>query len=596
MKYLSFTISNYRAIEGPLKINLENTSLLPLVGINECGKTTILQAIYCFDFTNDDLFNSRHLKDTKNLYKTAHEVSPIITAKIDYPFNYLKNTIELVISEIRKEEQKSEENQMPVLSTQLSSTLKSIVEEKKTYDGTLTINRNLTTKKYTIDPINKIIKEFPLKAQNRLAREIIYGLPFILYNDDFMDRPPGRIKIPSTGVNSEWLSIYERVFEAADPKYSLSGLVLEKDEKTRKSIISDVKDMLNKKLAKAWKTFSLSKHGSLDLDLTLEIDEKDNSAELIIQVVEKIGKKDRYFDIIDRSKGFLWFFNFVMKLEFNPKIAGEKNNTIYLLDEPGSYLHASAQEKLCKKIKEISEKHGKVIYCTHSHYLLNPDVIPLSNIYIVEKTNQKAVNAIPLSEHRPSSKNNSAYQPIQEAIQMPAFSEIRKDIIVIAVEGIYDKYTIEIFGTLNTISEYYILPGTSAASIIQSIQYLNGFGRNYIALWDNDKEGREKLNLASKLFGEQESFRFALLPSEEGRNRKMETMISEEDYSFMKKELMLNSDCSYEKIISSLYFSNPSKRKEIISNVSQKTKDNFNILQKVFEKIITKFTSHEKEI
>ena len=51
MKYKSFSISNYRAIKAPLTIDLSKR-IVPLVGVNECGKTTILQAIFCFDENN----------------------------------------------------------------------------------------------------------------------------------------------------------------------------------------------------------------------------------------------------------------------------------------------------------------------------------------------------------------------------------------------------------------------------------------------------------------------------------------------------------------------------------------------------------------
>jgi predicted ATPase len=73
------------------------------------------------------------------------------------------------------------------------------------------------------------------------------------------------------------------------------------------------------------------------------------------------GQK-RYFNLKDRSKGFYWFFNFVIKLEFNHKLNGSENNAIYLLDEPGSYLHPNAQLMLCEKIKKLSE-NNKVVYC-----------------------------------------------------------------------------------------------------------------------------------------------------------------------------------------------------------------------------------------
>lgn len=70
MRYLSFEIKNYRAISS-LVVQLD-AKLIPLVGINECGKTTILQAIYSFDNTNDAEYEGRHLESIQNLYDTVY--------------------------------------------------------------------------------------------------------------------------------------------------------------------------------------------------------------------------------------------------------------------------------------------------------------------------------------------------------------------------------------------------------------------------------------------------------------------------------------------------------------------------------------------
>ena len=76
MEYLSFTIENYKAITNKVDINLKN-KLIPIIGINECGKTTILQAIYAFDSNNDNLFNKTHITNIKN-------IKPILDSYIDY--------------------------------------------------------------------------------------------------------------------------------------------------------------------------------------------------------------------------------------------------------------------------------------------------------------------------------------------------------------------------------------------------------------------------------------------------------------------------------------------------------------------------------
>ena len=67
MKYLKFRIKNYRAIKD-LEIDLEKNSLIPIIGINECGKTTILKAIFAFDWVNDNLLEGRSCRKSLKIY------------------------------------------------------------------------------------------------------------------------------------------------------------------------------------------------------------------------------------------------------------------------------------------------------------------------------------------------------------------------------------------------------------------------------------------------------------------------------------------------------------------------------------------------
>src|SRR6266705_3385218 len=71
MRYTKFTIRDYRAITGPLVIDIGKKGLIPIIGINESGKTTILHALFAFDHYNDDLNDGRHLEDINNLYQTS---------------------------------------------------------------------------------------------------------------------------------------------------------------------------------------------------------------------------------------------------------------------------------------------------------------------------------------------------------------------------------------------------------------------------------------------------------------------------------------------------------------------------------------------
>jgi len=547
MKYLAFYINNYRAIEGELVIDLTKNPLIPLVGINECGKTTILQAICCFDSFNDDEYEGKHFKDLRNLYNIKSNCDPIIKAKIEMNYIDFKEMYQSEITSYNAKKKPVEQlsNKIPITKNEFKHVI---------------ISRNLNTKEYKIENINNI----PIEINSTLAEEFLFQMPYILYNDDFIDRAPNCIEIPESSMifTTGWLGIFERLFKATSPEYSLSKITKEQDPRIINGILSDVEETLNATLSKAWKKLALDSDSGTIIRLDLKKNTVNNKQvhTLEIKVVEKIDTKDRYFDVIDRSKGFLWFFNFVMKLEFNPRVLDEReNSTIYLLDEPGSYLHNSAQEKLCSKLVSISKKHGTVIYCTHSHMLLNPKHIPLNSIYIVQKTKNKKIIAQPISEVKTRNENTYAFQPIHEALQLPALNTSIKKDKAIVVEGIYDKYVIEL---LIDTSNYSIIPSTSANAIVKNIQYLIGFGIDYIALWDNDKEGRKEYNNAKEIFGAYESKKFDLLPLQDKDKRRMEEMFTKDDLEMIRIELKQQPPALYDNLIVDLYYSEKSVRKK----------------------------------
>ncbi len=74
----------------------------------------------------------------------------------------------------------------------------------------------------------------------------------------------------------------------------------------------------------------------------------------------------------DRSAGFTWFFSFLVKFS---QVQKSQGNVIILLDEPGLNLHAKAQSDLLRYFKEkLGPKH-QVIYTTHSPFMVPVDEI-----------------------------------------------------------------------------------------------------------------------------------------------------------------------------------------------------------------------------
>lgn len=267
-----------------------------------------------------------------------------------------------------------------------------------------------------------------------------------------------------------------------------------------------------------------------------------------------------------------------MKTRFNPKIAGKVEDTIFLLDEPGSYLHSSAQDKLSGKLKEISQKFGIVIYCTHSHHLLNPDNIPLRNIHIVEKTKSKKINLLTIDKYKSKSEKINALQPVYEALQLPLIELFTDSSTLLLVEGINDKYILETFIRLP--NGLRILPGTSADSILKNIPYMLTYDKKFFCLWDNDGEGVLNQKRARNQFKIDDGL-LVLLPLEGRQTRRMEDMLAEEDYVKLRQELSLDSTANYDLIIPTLFFTEKRKQAKIVSAMSAQTKESFRILEKM---------------
>lgn len=595
MEYSKFIIKNYRAIKGPLEIDLKN-KIVPLVGINECGKTTILQAIFAFDYANDELNGGKQVKEISNLYALEDEL-----CEIKAIVNISKEEFVALINKVAKnnenrmltnkgkqesldaesDEYKNLSNQNEILENMNNIYLEILEKINEKYDEDIIsfeLTRVLAEEGNSYHLNNKILNKISnyKEVEETLGNEVIDKLPPILYSDDFNDRPPEEVKLTIDGNSSEWEKIYSRVFNDALGKndYSIYSLY-EVDGRRRKSTLSEVSKYLSNNLTDAWSRFSSEKKKitiSFDIEEVIENDNKNRI--LRINIIEDVNGQERTFGISDRSKGFIWYYNFIMKIQFSPK-QSNNNNAVFLLDEPGSYLHETAQNELCKKLVEISKEEGIVIYCTHSPQLLNPAYIPLNSINIVAKTKSK-ISCSSIGNAKTTSLKTTAFQPVYEALQIPEFKFIDREHKIVTVEGIYDKYALEMF--TNVEDNIIFFGSANAKSIRDNIQYFIAFNIPYMALWDNDGAGQTHYESAKKEFGTFESNNFYLLPNLHNKGKvRMEEMFEEEDMKMINNILELPVDSSYTITMGTLYYSkNRSKLlKEIKSNLSPNTKSNF---------------------
>lgn len=521
MKIHSFTIKKYRAIEN-VYVPISST-LIPIIGVNESGKTSVLQAILAFDKLKDNYNKGEHL-NYKNKFNLGNQPAAEILAKIEIDSQHELNEI---IAALDFND-----------SDAIIENLKDYFSEKKNFF----IGRNLETKKYFVEgfPVDK-------SKSLRFAKAIYNAMPYILYFDDFSDRVPENIIFQQNytddqehgkGEKAEWKYLIEEIFKrATNGDCSLGDFFKIKDEDEKQGRLSDVKDTLNSEIIADWK--KLKQKGRAfaedeeDLELKVEFSALPTGEfGFSFKVIDKSKEgKSRQFDVTTRSKGFQWFFNFTMKLKFNAKYQDKPEGAIYLLDEPGSYLHSSAQEELLKELKDIS-KLNTILYCTHSQHLLDPDFVNVRNIKIAEK---ESGNIQLKGFGESGTKNNlGALTPLYDALQIKAHVLSKGMDNVILTEGITDYYffkmlfTFSIYKTPNNVE---IIPGAGASQLKDLISLAITFSNKYMVLLDSDLAGNKAYDDYLSFFGSEESkniFKYKIINKSDNKVL-LEDFLSESD-------------------------------------------------------------------
>lgn len=556
MKIIEYRIRNYKAVEDTaIKLNY---SLNPIIGVNESGKTTILSAILAFDKNRDKVNSGIHLE-----YKNKYSIGTTKDSKI---------TASIILD-------KKELDELRKILNLHSETLECNYLSKFTEKTSFILTRELSSpeKEYTLDD-----NVFLERNKKQIILFLLKNLPYILYFDDFTDRVPEEIMFKddysSTGKltnskNREWQEIIVEIFRRAevegidDDENPLKSFLHLKDKDQKDDILSDIEDVLNNEIIAEWKRIKKSgfKNFADDSDnLSLEL--KYEGTTFTFKVRDKSNKeKKRTFNVSERSKGFQWFFNYMIKLKFNPRYKFKKENSIFLLDEPGSYLHSSAQSELLKELKSVSEKNT-IVYCTHSQYLLNPNTIKLGSIKIAEKKSSK-ISLIEYGKYK-SKDDRGALSTVYQALNVNFTSDFVGKIVI--TEGITDFYFFDLLNKHTNVFtiNFKIIPGAGSGNSTNLISVGLSFSENFVLLFDND-EGARALKKYKKEFGEHIMNHFHLYSKTE--RFALEDFICEED---RVKLINLTKTEDLKRALAILYYDlDENIKKDFICNLNKKTID-----------------------
>ena len=508
MKYKSFYIKNYKGIKD-LKLELDkdpNSNIITLVGLNESGKTSILEAI--------SLIHNE---------PNANEVHKLIPKNRKFNFT---DTIEVTaFLELETEDEKNinsfckgigfkNNNPIKNVSQSLVYSFKNseFIPAESGITWEFELEGLLKNKRYS-RKFSSENEEF-LKVQEYVVQNLI---PPLIYYPNFLFDFPNRIYLEESKDEEKEQATYRAVLD--DIMDTLNeGLTIEEhiiyrlknksegSDEALESTIERISIQITKVVFSAWGQLFDSK--GKEIKLKTGIDESNGLAYLEVKLKEGLNQ----FQISERSLGFKWFFTFLLFTEFRKNRSGEKGEILFLLDEPASNLHSTAQKNLLTTFQKLVS-NCKLIYTTHSHHLINPKWLSSAYIiknkaldytqefdYISDNTDVEAILYKQFVVKHPEQR--TYFQPILDALEYsPGHLEEVNNIVIL--EGKNDYYTFKYINEVILNNKYVInfYPGNGADRNNQIIATYLAWHRDFIILLDGDKAGEEAKKRYLKEFG-----------------------------------------------------------------------------------------------
>ena len=490
---------------------------IALVGLNESGKTTILEAL---DYLQLGINDSDPL-DLLGLHRDdAHALIPISERS---NFN---GSIQIAVTVDLNDEDKEELRQFlydrdfRVTSLSDSFSVKDDYSfENSTYQGRKASWQFNPKGTYKRGRIPRGLVQYPdlWKETISFLRE---RMPIIWYFPNFLFDFPRRIYIdtvdPDDSKESFYRHLLAEVLSSVDSSATIEQHISQRissnnspDKTALNQLLLQLGRRITEDVFESWNEI-FQRPPSTRAIFKADIDEEGNRyLELSIE------DHDGLYYIDERSLGFRWFFVFSLVAKYKGRVANQSQDIIYLFDEPASNLHAGAQSQLLASLGHLSTD-CTIIYTTHSHHLINPHW--LENTYIVRNKGFDFDNAgvdytsrrtdITIERYRSFANKHPDqtryFQPILDVLDYrPSQLEMVSDVVMI--EGKNDFYTLaymyERFADENKAKEFQMIPGTGAGSLDSVIRLYLGWAKNFVVLLDSDEEGQKQKRRYLKTFG-----------------------------------------------------------------------------------------------
>jgi predicted ATP-dependent endonuclease of OLD family len=530
MRFIGFTIKNFKGI-GEVTLDLEpaGANVFTLIGLNESGKTTILEAINHQSVMIDELVslygeagNRRSSEELSKLVPKSEQSDFSDKIQIGAKLAFARGERESIIEKVEKECKCTLSPESipvnPILTREYEFKDSDYKSTRSFYNFTAQYRsaRAQTFKRTTDD--SEVWKSITHHLRNRI--------PEIAYFPTFLFNQPERIYLtPHTGEsqsNALYRTIIENIARSlakpldvqrhlverliseetwVDGVFSLIGLTRSKQQQIT-AAKNEISNHLTRAVFQSWsKTFG-GDIGGREILLNVAVESEDGKEPLAYATFE-IKDEGGQYEIRERSLGFRWFFSFILFTLFGANKTPGKS-TLFLLDEPASNLHSRAQMQLLESFSRITGAGNQIIYSTHSHYMINPDWLDqafiVSNAAIdydkaYQNDNVESKTDITAKRYRAFVGENpdkvTYFQPVLDKLDVaPSRLDLVKKSVL--VEGKGDYRILEYISRFGVGSkrDFAIVPTRGAAGMDELVGLFLGWSVPFVICLDDDREGQ----------------------------------------------------------------------------------------------------------
>ncbi len=514
MKLTKVVIHRYKSIENEQAFDIDDLVTV-FVGMNESGKTALLEAIAKSNYFEDDekfQFNDTfdYPRKFKKAYDRSEEVEPVITCTYQLSKDFIKSVSETFTInpfngdyiEITTDYENDYEvtgfdiDKNQIIRRMFSRSKKFLQQYEDSLVDAITVGDIDNIIEASEDDEHKeLLKtirpfyEFGSSEEDTfdqyLIEEFIFpNVPKYLYYSEYYSLPS---EIDLNGLeekklNEESQKTVKALIELA--KIDITELMKSDNFEEYIAELEATSIEISKTVFKYWKT-------NTNQRIRFIIENRKISEEVIpiLHIRVENTTHEITLPLKNRSKGFNWFFSFIVW--FSKIQEDKKYDYILLLDEPGINLHASAQADLLAFIEDLSKDH-QILFTTHSPFMIDSNNLHRVRTLVETKKGTKVSETL-------QEKDPKTLFPLQAALGYDIAQNLFISKNNLLVEGPADLLYLTLMSNLlasnegtGLSNEITIIPVGGLDKVSTFISLLRGSKLNIVCLLDTPKDRKGK--------------------------------------------------------------------------------------------------------